>query len=147
MDYKKKLYDLLRSKKKAFVCEERDWAVEGDDSDEKEFINLALMASPDEQEASSSSSQVLTTNISDLSKDECKFTIDDMSNELYNLHITLKSLTKEKTRIKSTNDLLLERNVMLETELLSLEKCKKECQISKDELILSLKKGKNLVKR
>ena len=63
-----------------------------------------------------------------------------MSNELYNLHISLKSLIKENARIKGTNDLLLERNALLENELLSLEKCKKECQITKDELILSLKR-------
>ena len=57
---------------------------------------------------------------------------------MYNFHISLKSLTKENARIKGTNDLLLERNALLENELLSLEKCKKECQIDKDELILSL---------
>ena len=49
------------------------------------------------------------------------------------------TLRKENSRIKGTNDLLLERNVLLENELLSLEKCKKECKITKDELILSLK--------
>ena len=59
---------------------------------------------------------------------------------MYNLHISLKSLTRENAKIKSTNDLLLERNSLLENELLTLEKCKKECQIAKDELILSLKR-------
>ena len=59
---------------------------------------------------------------------------------MYNLHISLKSLTRENTRIKNTNDLLLERNALLENELLTLEKCKKECQIAKDELILCLKR-------
>ena len=54
--------------------------------------------------------------------------------------MTLKSLTRENARIKSTNDLLLERNTLLENELLTLEKCKNECQIAKDELILSLKR-------
>ena len=63
-----------------------------------------------------------------------------MSNELYNLHISLKLLIKENTTIKDTNDLLLKRNALLENELLLLEKCKKECQIAKDELILSLKR-------
>ena len=110
IDYKKKYYDLLRSKEKAFVSEEKYWAAYGEDSDEEEFINLALMANSDEQEASSSNSQVLTTNIIELSKDDCKIDIDDMSNELYNLHISLKLLTKENARIKGTNDLLIERN-------------------------------------
>ena len=44
IDYKRKYYDLLRSKEKAFVSEEKDWAAAGEDSDEEEFINLALMA-------------------------------------------------------------------------------------------------------
>ena len=44
----------------------------------------------------------------------------------------------------------LERNTLLENELLTLEKCKKECQIVKDELIISFKREepakKNLAK-
>ena len=44
IDYKRKYYDLLRTKEKAFVSEEKDWAAVGEDSDEEEFINLALMA-------------------------------------------------------------------------------------------------------
>ena len=36
----------------------------------------------EDQEASSSTSQVLTTNISDLTRDECNIVIDEMSNEL-----------------------------------------------------------------
>ena len=68
------------------------------------------MAEIDDQEASSSTSQVLTTNISDLSKDECTITIDEMSNELYNLHVSLKSLTKENYRLKGTIESLSERN-------------------------------------
>ena len=65
---------------------------------------------------------------------------DKISNELYNLHISLKSLIRKNARIKNTNDLLIERNALLENELLTLEKCKKECQIAKDELILTLKR-------
>ena len=78
---------------KAFVSKERYWAAEEDESEEKEFINLAFMAEIDDHEASSSTSQVLTTNISNLSRYESKITIDEMSNELYNLHVSLKSLT------------------------------------------------------
>ena len=48
---KKSTYDLLRSKEKAFVSEEKDWATAGEDSDEEEFINLALMANSEEHEA------------------------------------------------------------------------------------------------
>ena len=118
--------NLLRSNEKAFVSEEKDWAATGEDSDEEEFINLALMATSEEQEASSAGSHVLTSKLSDLSREECKFVIDEISNELYNLHISLKSLTRENNRIKNTNDLLIERNALLENELLTLEKCKKE---------------------
>ena len=98
------------------------------------------MAISEEQEANSVGSQVLTSNLSDLSQEEYKYAFDEISNELYNLHISLKSLTRENARIKNTNDLLIERNALLENELLTLEKCKKECQIAKDELILSLKR-------
>ena len=52
IDYKNKYYDLLRSKEKAFVSEEMDCAAAGEDYDEEEFINLALMATSEEQEAS-----------------------------------------------------------------------------------------------
>ena len=44
IDYKKKYYDLLRSKEKAFVSEEKYWATGGKVYDEEEFINMALMA-------------------------------------------------------------------------------------------------------
>ena len=71
------------------MSEEKDWAAAGEDSDEEEFINLALMATLEEQEASSAGSQVLTSNLFDLSKEECKFDVDEISNELYNLHISL----------------------------------------------------------
>ena len=98
------------------------------------------MATLEEQEASSTGSRVLTSNLSDLSKEECKSANDEISNKLYNSHISLKSLTRENTRIKNTNDLLLERNALLENDLLTLEKCEKECQIAKDEFILSLKR-------
>ena len=65
IDYKQKYYDLFRQKEKekAFVSKEKDWAAEDEESDEEEFINLAFMADSENQEASSSTSQVLT-NIS-----------------------------------------------------------------------------------
>ena len=124
IDYKQKYYDLLRQKEKAFVSKERDWDAEDDESDEEEYINLAFMAETDEQEQSSSTSQVLTPNISDLSRDECKITIDEMSNELYNLHVSLKSLTKENSRLKGNIESLSERNSWLENELVSIERLK-----------------------
>ena len=58
------------------------------------------MADTDEQKESSSTSDVLTTNIPDLSRDECKITIDKMSNKLYNLHLSLKSLTERHIEVQ-----------------------------------------------
>ena len=42
IDYRKKYFDLLRSKEKAFISEEKDWVAAGEDSDEEEFINLGF---------------------------------------------------------------------------------------------------------
>ena len=129
-----------KKRKKTFVSKENDWATEEDESDEEEFINLAFMAESKDQETSSSTSQVLTTNISDLTRDECKITIDEMSNELYNLHVSLKSLTKENSRLKGTIESLSERNSQLESELVVLERLKTENSDSKKELVRSLQR-------
>lgn len=48
--YKKKYFEFLRQKKGAFIIKEKDWAVDGDNSDDEiEYINLALLAKSDEQ--------------------------------------------------------------------------------------------------
>ena len=146
VDYKKKYFDLLNQKGRAFISEDKDWAA-GDDSDDEQLVNLALMALGDETDSPTpSSGQVSTTNTSDLSKIECNQIIDEMSNEIYNLRITLKSLTKENLRIKKTNELLTERNSFLESELLELETFKKESRIAKEELVVVLKE-KELFKK
>ena len=94
-------------RKKPLSQKKKDWTAAGENSDEEEFINLALIATSKEEEASSTCSHVFTSNLYELSKEECKSSIDEISNELYNLHIFLKSLTRENAKIKSTNDLLL----------------------------------------
>ena len=144
IDYKQKYYDLLRQKEKAFVSKERDWAAEEDELEEEEFINLSFMAEIDDQKASSSTSQVLTTNISDLSRDECKIRIDEMSNELYNLRVSFKSLTKEISILKGTIESISERNSWLENELVIMERLKTKNQDSKEELVRSLQREKSL---
>ena len=64
-----------------------------------------MMAKGDETDSSPSSSEhVKTTNTSNLTIIECKQIIDDMSNEIYNLRIFLKSFAKENTRTKGAND-------------------------------------------
>nr|XP_017250775.1 PREDICTED: uncharacterized protein LOC108221405 [Daucus carota subsp. sativus] len=148
VDYRKKYFDLLKqNKERAFITEDGDWAADGEESDNEEHVNLALMAIGDEADSTSNSNgQVKTTNTSDLTKSECKQIIDDMSNEIYNLRVSLKSLTKENVRIKSTNDLLVERNGKLETELIQMDKFKKSIEIAKDELLVVLK-GEEILKK
>ncbi|KAK1366164.1 hypothetical protein POM88_041725 [Heracleum sosnowskyi] len=80
------------------------------------------MADSSEQEASSSTNQVITTNLSELSTEECNSAINDMSTELYHMRISLISLTKENTRIKDANQFLSDRNVVLETQFIEFEK-------------------------
>ncbi|XP_063945970.1 uncharacterized protein LOC135151450 [Daucus carota subsp. sativus] len=149
VDYRRKYFDLLKqSKEKALITEDGDWATDEGDSDNEEHVNLALMAIGDEADSSTTSNgQVKTTNKSDLSKSECKKIIDDMSNEIYNLRVSLKSLTKENVRIKGTNDLLTERNGKLETELIQMDKIKKSSELAKDELLAILKREEILKKQ
>ncbi|KAK1355984.1 hypothetical protein POM88_049240 [Heracleum sosnowskyi] len=135
VDYKKKYFELLKEKEKAFMSQEYDWAGNGEDSDDDvEYVNLALMADNHEQEASSSSNQVTITNLSELSKEECDSAVNEMSTVLYNLRVTLKSLTKENSRIKETNLLLSDRNAMLEAQLIEFEKMRCVSRDAKKEL-------------
>ena len=67
-----------------------------------------------------------------------------MSNELYNLHVPLKSLTKENSRLKGTIESLSERNSQLESELVVLERLKTENSDSKKELVRSLQREESL---
>ncbi|XP_063936091.1 uncharacterized protein LOC135147168 [Daucus carota subsp. sativus] len=149
VDYRRKYFDLLKqSKEKALITEDGDWAADEGDSDNEEHVNLPLMAIGDEADSSTTSNgQVKTTNTSDLSKSKCKQIIDDMSNEIYNLRVSLKSLTKENVRIKGTNDLLAERNGKLQTELTQMDKIKKSSELAKDELLAVLKREEILKKQ
>lgn len=106
------------------------------------------MAIGDDADSSTTSNgQVKTTNTADLTKSECKQIIDDMSNEIYNLRVSLKSLTKENVRIKGTNDLLAKKNGKLETELIQMDKFKKASELAKDELLAVLKREEILKKQ
>ncbi|KAK1369383.1 hypothetical protein POM88_035475 [Heracleum sosnowskyi] len=145
VDYKKKYFDLLKQKGRAFITQDYDWAEDGNDLEEDtEFVNLARMADSSEQEASSSSNQVITTNLSKLSTEECNNVINDMSTELYHMRISLKSLTNENTRIKTSNQLLSDRNALLETQFAEFEKMRVEYQVAKDDLLIVLKKEESI---
>ncbi|KAL8093464.1 hypothetical protein AgCh_035369 [Apium graveolens] len=125
-----------------------DWAADGaDEDDDMEYVNLALMANSDENETSSSSNQVITTDLSHLSKIECNEAINDISNELYHLRVSLKSLAKENTRIKENNLFLSDRNAVLEGKVIGLEKIKIKCLSVESELEESVKKVEILFKQ
>ncbi|KAL8088730.1 hypothetical protein AgCh_038495 [Apium graveolens] len=61
--------------------------------------------------------------------------INDMSSELYNFHVNLKSPKKENARIENVNSLLFERNNLLDTQLLDYENSKKDCLAAKNNLL------------
>lgn len=122
----KKYFELLRQKKKMLTTKEKYRATDGDDSQEEEFINLALVDDYKEQKNSSQSSQVLATNLSHLTSDEWNSTLDKMKNELYNLHVSFKLMTKKNARFKSTIAFLIKRNSLLEIKLLLMKRMKKE---------------------
>ncbi|KAL8126292.1 hypothetical protein AgCh_013542 [Apium graveolens] len=141
-----KYFDLLKQKERDFLTQD-DWAADGaNEDDDMEYVNLALMANSDENETSSSSNQVITTDLSQLSKNECNEAINDMSNELYHLRVSLKSLAKENTRIKENNVFLSDRNVVLEDQVIELEKIKLKCLIVESELEETVKKVEILSK-
>ena len=141
VDYKKKYFDLLKQKERAFITQEKDWAADGEEEDEDvEYVNLALMADSEENEVSSSSNQVITTDLTQLTKEECNDAFNDMSTELYHLRVSLKSLAKENSRINENNLFLSNRNTVLENKLIDLEKTKLHCISVENELAESLKK-------
>ncbi|KAL8149006.1 hypothetical protein AgCh_006137 [Apium graveolens] len=148
VDYKHKYFELLKKKERDFITQENDWVADGlEEVEETNYVNLALMAKSNETETSSSSNQVITTNLAHLSKAECNDAINDMSTELYHLRVTPKSLTEENNKIKENNVFLSERNNVLETRFVEFEKLKIECKIAKDELTESLKKEEILRKQ
>ncbi|KAL8116897.1 hypothetical protein AgCh_023177 [Apium graveolens] len=112
-----------------------------------EYVDLALMANSDENKTSSSSNRVITTDLSQLSKIECNEAINDMSNELYHLRVSLKSLAKENIRIKENNLFLSDRNAVLENQVIELEKIKIKCLTVESELEEAVKKVEILSKQ
>ncbi|KAL8103747.1 hypothetical protein AgCh_028085 [Apium graveolens] len=62
VDYKKKYFDLLRKKEKAFITKEMDWD-DGDNSDEEaQYVTLTLVVDDDGLEGSPSSNQGISCN-------------------------------------------------------------------------------------
>ena len=63
------------------------------------------------------------------------------------LHVSLKSLTKDNSRLKGTIESLSERNSQLESELVILERLKTENSDSKKDNFLEVFKERNLLRK
>ena len=87
----------LQSKKgRAYIAEGRNW----DDTDldeEKEHVNLALMADSSEESPQSSQVPILTTI--DMTNSEYKQSVQDLSIELFNVHTSMLASEKEIARL------------------------------------------------
>lgn len=106
------------------MSEEKDWDGDVDDSDNEEYVNLAFREIRDEHEASSSSNHVLYVDNCDISSDQLKIVVDQMTNDLYHAHVTIKTMTKENTKLNKELVTVRDRNVVLEQQLIELENAK-----------------------
>ena len=67
------------------------------------MVNLALMENSGD-EASSSSNQVPSLVLLDMTVGECKKIIEDRSAEMFNLHTSLSAAHEEIVRVNSKNE-------------------------------------------
>ncbi|KAK1379369.1 hypothetical protein POM88_026113 [Heracleum sosnowskyi] len=93
---------------RAYVAEGKCW----DDEEEEEYVNLALMAKSDDV-SSSSSSWVPSLILLDMSKDEYKQVVEELSAEMFNIHTSLTAINEEITRLVKLNETLKSENEML----------------------------------
>ncbi|KAK1360204.1 hypothetical protein POM88_044678 [Heracleum sosnowskyi] len=117
---------------RAYVAEGKCWD-ESDDEDEEEYVNLALMASTDEV-TSTSSSQVPSLVLLDMSIDEYKKTIKDLSAEMFNVYTSLSAANEEITRLSKLNETLKSENESLVLKTSSLDSLAQENAKLKNEL-------------
>ncbi|KAK1397704.1 hypothetical protein POM88_007567 [Heracleum sosnowskyi] len=117
---------------RAYVAEGKCWD-ESDDEDEEEYVNLALMASTDEV-TSTSSSQVPSLVLLDMSIDEYKKTIKDFSAEMFNVYTSLSAANEEITRLSKLNETLKSENESLVLKTSSLDSLAQENARLKNEL-------------
>ncbi|KAK1369485.1 hypothetical protein POM88_035577 [Heracleum sosnowskyi] len=81
---------------KAYVAEGKCWD-DSTDEEEDEYVNLALMAKSDEV-SSSSPSQVPSLVLLEMSKEEYKQTVEELSAEMFNIHTSLTVANEEIAR-------------------------------------------------
>ncbi|KAK1397049.1 hypothetical protein POM88_006912 [Heracleum sosnowskyi] len=118
VDYKDQYFELLKQKERAFITQDYDWADDGNDSEEDtEFVIHALMADSNEQEASSSTNQVITTNLTELSKEECNSAIDDINAVLETQFIEFEKMRMECQIAKDERLAVLKREEILKVQL------------------------------
>ncbi|KAK1366507.1 hypothetical protein POM88_042068 [Heracleum sosnowskyi] len=117
---------------RAYVAEGKCWD-DSDDEEEEEYVNLALMASTDEV-ASTSSSQVPSLVLLDMSIDEYKKTIKDLSAEMFNVYTSLSAANEEITRLSKLNETLKSENEALVLKTSSLDYLAQENAKLKNEL-------------
>ncbi|KAK1380497.1 hypothetical protein POM88_027241 [Heracleum sosnowskyi] len=118
---------------KAYVAEGKCWD-DSDDEEEEEYVNLALMAKSDEA-TSSSPSQVPSLVLLDMSKDEYKQTVEELSAELFNVHTSLTAANEEIARLTKLNETLTSENDLLLLKTSRLESLAYENAKLKNELV------------
>ncbi|KAK1388322.1 hypothetical protein POM88_016500 [Heracleum sosnowskyi] len=117
---------------KAYVAEGKCWD-DSDDEEEEEYVILALMAKTDEV-SSSSPSQVLSLVLLEMSKEEYKQTVEELSAGMFNVHTSLTAANEEIARLTKLNETLTFENDMLLLKTSQLESLTQENAKFKNEL-------------
>ncbi|KAL8157708.1 hypothetical protein AgCh_002420 [Apium graveolens] len=100
VDYKKKYFDLLKQKERAFLTQD-DWAADGiNEDDDMEYVNLALMANSDENETSSSSNLDQVIELEKI-KLKCLTVESELEEAVKKVEILSKQLESEQEVIKA----------------------------------------------
>ncbi|KAK1360638.1 CCHC-type domain-containing protein [Heracleum sosnowskyi] len=118
---------------KAYVAEGKCWD-DTDDEEEEEYVNLALMAKSEEV-SSSSPSQVPSLVLLDMSKDEYKQTVEELSAEMFHVHTSLTAANEEIARLTKLNEELTSENDLLLLKTNRLESLTHENAKLKNELV------------
>ena len=118
---------------RAYVAEGKCWD-ESNDEKEEEYVNLALMAKSDEA-SSSSSSQVPSFVLLNISKAEYKQTIEELSAEMFNIHKCLTAGNEEIVKLVKLNESLKYKNELLVLKTSPLDSLTQENARLKNELV------------
>jgi gag-polypeptide of LTR copia-type/Zinc knuckle len=124
---------LKKNQGKAYVAEGRCWD-ESDNEEEEEYVNLALMARSDD-EASTSSNQVPSLVLLDMSTAEYKQTIEELTAEMFNVHTSLSAANEEIARLTILNEALNSEKEILLSKTNPLDSLELENAKLKNDLI------------